>query len=194
MKCSLRDLNIDKFNNYKICSCTKLKNNILNGHVILFYNTGNIYYEGQWLNNMKHGHGILYDKYGNLEYDGEWENDMKNGDGILYYDKNKNFYNNTIFHNTPETFELTNSIRNYYKNTKIKYYGHYENGTKNGYGELFYINSKLQYKGTWENDMKHGDGILYNENGEIIYDGLWKNDERKKKFNFSYKCMLCNII
>ena len=82
----------------KICGCSKIINDKLNGRAVIFDSkTDNIVYEGEWYNNKKQGIGILYNKYGNLEYDGEWMDDMKNGIGILYYPNNQ-LNSNTFFH------------------------------------------------------------------------------------------------
>lgn len=47
-----------------------------------------------------------------------------------------------------------------------RYYGHFKNGRRHGYGVLYYATG-ARYEGFWHGDQKHGIGCYCFENGEV---------------------------
>ena len=171
------------FPGFRICACSKFKDNLLNGFGVLYYRNGNICYEGYWVNNRRHGSGISYDIYGNLEYDGDWYYDSKQGLGLEYYDKGCSVNNNTMFHN--KVSNKQELVSKYYNNTVIKYNGTFHNNQRHGTGQLFSQDYKIVYSGQWYNGKKNGKGTSYKSDGNIEFSGIWVDDQFQHPFSFN---------
>ena len=52
--------------------------------------------------------------------------------------------------------------------TLRRYYGHFVDGRRSGYGVLYYATG-ARYEGYWSNDKKEGEGCYVFENGEVGY-------------------------
>ena len=59
-----------------------------NGTGTYYYKEGG-YYEGNWRDNKMNGHGKLYYETGSLAYDGLWYKDEFHGRGKIYNDEPK---------------------------------------------------------------------------------------------------------
>ena len=119
-------------------------------YIKIFYNNGNIKYDGPFKNYKAEGKGKYYSKeYNNILYDGNFEKGKPNGNGSRYY------------------FEGNNKI-GYYNGSWIK-------GKRSGIGEMYYKDGST-YKGLWENDKRNGEGKLNYTNGDY-YEGEFKDDK-----------------
>ena len=72
----------------------EIKNKLMEGKGILYYNKDNINnykrYEGEFKNGKKEGKGIIYYKNGD-KYIGDWKDDLREGKGILYYNSGRKY-------------------------------------------------------------------------------------------------------
>ena len=130
-------------------------------YIKIFYNNGNIKYDGPFKNYEAQGKGKYYSKDYNstIIYDGNFEKGKPNGNGTRYY------------------------YEGYYK---IGYYnGFWIKGKKSGIGEMHYKDGSI-YKGLWENDKKNGEGKYNYSNGDY-YEGGFKNDLMEGQGTYYYK-------
>ena len=180
----------------------ELKNNKKNGKGIIYYNNGNIKYEGDFINDNFGGNGKSTFENGEY-YIGEFKNGLKNGKGIYYYNNGNikyqgDFINDKFDGNGKCIWEdcayyigewkngLTHGKgKEFYNNGNILYEGNYFNNEREGYGKYIYENG-WYYIGNWKNNLKHGKGIIYDKKGNIVYDGefLKNKYEGKGKYIF----------
>lgn len=59
--------------------------------------------------------------------------------------------------------------------TKLLFYGEFDDNKKNGKGELFRLDGSLIYKGSYKNNSYHGKGVLYFSDGKPEYEGELKH-------------------
>ena len=89
------EFSIDNFyNDYGEKYIGEIKNKLMEGKGILYYNKDNINnykrYEGEFKNGKKEGKGIIYYKNGD-KYVGDWKDDLREGKGILYYNSGRKY-------------------------------------------------------------------------------------------------------
>ena len=77
------------------------------------------------------------------KYDGEWKNNKKSGIGKM-------------------TFGVIG-----------EYYGHFEDGKRNGEGVYKYLKTKDLYSGNWKDGMKHGKGTFIFADTKMKIVGEW---------------------
>ena len=161
----------------------QFENNRPNGKGKLYYNNGNILYEGdfingkregfgkyidkngdvyegQWLNGKKHGEGKIFYKNGDLLYEGDFVKGKKEGKGKYIY-KNFNYYIGQWLNDLPDG---TGTI--YYKNGDILYEGEFVKGKYEGLGKFIHKNGNY-YIGDFVNDKRHGKGKEYKKDGHF---------------------------
>lgn len=61
-----------------------IKNGVINGNGIVYFDDGSIEYKGEIKNNKYNGKGKLYYPSGKLKYEGEFKNDLYDGNGTSY--------------------------------------------------------------------------------------------------------------
>ena len=135
------------YNNGQLLYEGGLSNNKYNGYGKLYDQNGRLTYDGGWIDNKHDGTGKLYDQNGRLTYDGGWSNDKHDGIGKLYD-----------------------------QNGRLTYDGGWANNKYDGYGKLYDQNGRLHYDGYWVNNKREGYGISYDQNGVKEHQGTWKND------------------
>ena len=89
------EFSIDNFyNDYGEKYIGEIKNKLMEGKGILYYNKDNINnykrYEGEFKNGKKEGKGIIYYKNGD-KYVGDWKDDLREGKEILYYNSGRKY-------------------------------------------------------------------------------------------------------
>ena len=154
------------------------KNGLRNGKGKLYYNNGNLQYEGDFVNDKFEGNGKYISKNGKY-YIGEWKNGLKDGKGKFYYQNKNLIYEGDWVKDKPEGYG-----KRMLKNGKY-YIGEWKNGLRNGKGKFYYNNGNLKYEGDWINDKCEGNGKVIFENGNY-YIGEWKNGLRNGKGKFYY--------
>lgn len=102
----------------------------------LYYENGNIKYEGNLTNNLPNGKGILYYENRNKKYEGWFINNKKDGLGIYYNIHGKVIYN-----------------------------GNFKNDKYDGYGVAYHTNGTEYYKGTWISGKTTVNGTFFNKHG-----------------------------
>ena len=136
-------------------NCNKLNgdvtfdNGIISGYCVIYGDTGESYYKGEYKNNCANGYGKLYDTSDTgveyVIYDGNWKDNMKNGVGISYE-------------------EVTNI-----------YEGEWKNSKRHGKGHHYLENGNI-ITCMWKDNMKNGDGQIELNNGHIMINCKWEND------------------
>lgn len=158
------------------------KNGVLNGHGVCFDSEKEYTYKGIFKDFQKEDYGVEYSK-GN-KYIGEFKKDKKCGKGEMIF-QNKdiyigefhndliNGYGKYIWSNNNKKYEgnfLNGRIngngflqwgKNYY------YKGFFNNGIKEGKGEIGYLNEK-QFFFEFKNNLPFGDGFFINNNKKNI--------------------------
>ena len=117
-----------------------LLNGIPNGEGILYYNNGNIRYEGDYIDGKCEGNGIYYYENGHY-YKGQFKNDLKEGKGVLYYKNGNIRYDGDFIEDKAEgngTYTYDNGEC---------YIGQWKNNVKHGKGIIFYKNGDIKYEG-----------------------------------------------
>ena len=107
------------------------------------------YYIGQWKNGLKHGKGILYNKNGNIIYEGDYVNGKKEGNGKFILESGEYY----IGQFKDDAFNGKGKL--YYKNGKVIYDGDFVNQKREGYGKYYYGTGEY-YEGQWKNNLKNG--------------------------------------
>ena len=83
-----------------------------------FYDTGELFFEGQFLNGKRNGTGKEYYKNGRIGYVGEYSNGKENGKGIEYYDNGEILFEGEYLKGIRKKGKLYNHfgelIKNYY--------------------------------------------------------------------------------
>ena len=166
------------------------KNGLRHGKGKMYYENGNILYDGDFIEDNEEGNGKYYYENGEY-YIGDWGNSLRNGTGKLYY-KNGNLKYEGDF--IEDNFEGKGKY--YYRNGDI-YEGEYQKGLRHGKGKVinkhgslkyegYFIDNKYEgqgilitptgkYEGEFKNGMKHGQGKEYNREGILIRDDYYEN-------------------
>ena len=137
------------------------------------------YYKGHFLNGDRHGQGTFESQ--DEKYSGQFEYDLYHGDGKLKVHQKfeyKGSFSEGQFHGQGYLHLVDNIIYN----------GMWENGKKNGKGELRVVISADEnatsnkyfyetYNGMFQNDMFNGQGKYQHADGSY-YEGNFLNNER----------------
>ncbi|GFR53186.1 hypothetical protein Agub_g15934, partial [Astrephomene gubernaculifera] len=146
------------------------------GQGVLYTNiTRTSYYKGSWVNDTKHGPGVM--RYDNGDtYDGMWDDDKKRGLGTMRWELGRQQYSGEWDNNVPngvglhvwysEQSDPGVAASHAQLLMHNRYYGHFKNGRRHGYGVLYYATG-ARYEGYWHGDQKHGQGCYVFENGEV---------------------------
>jgi len=165
---------------------------IANGHVKIFHDNGNIYYDGYIKNGLKHGHGKEFHYNGILKYEGYYNNDKIDADNVtIYFDTGQFYYigkvKDGLFQDKGKiSLYKSGEANDTHKKTLNPEYKDgmlHNNDTKIAYmspGNVF------RYNGDFKEGKKEGNGSLYNVgewddsiekyNTFTIYEGEWKDD------------------
>jgi antitoxin component YwqK of YwqJK toxin-antitoxin module len=163
----------------------------------LFYENGNLRYQGELFNDIPHGQGTFYDESGSIWYQGECKEGKRHGQGIFYYENGNIIYQgewaDNDFHGFGTFYFENGNIAyqgqwsndkphgqgiSYYDNGNIDYEGEYSNGKPHGQGTSYYENGNIEYQGEWVEGGSHGQGTEYHESGNIKYQGEWADGNR----------------
>jgi len=128
------------------------------------------YYIGEWLNDQRHGRGKLYYKNCNIKYDGDFIKDKFEGEGQYIWENGEYYIGNWL-----------NNLKHgkgilYYKNGNIKYDGDFIKDKAEGKGKYIKENGEY-YIGEWENGLMHGKGTLFYKDDNIKYEGDFVEDK-----------------
>ena len=144
------------------------------GKGIIYYSTGKILYEGNFLNDKKNGKGKEYNYKGKIEFDGEYRDGEKMNGKIKEYG----------FDDIKLEFEgeyLNGKLNG--KGIKYDYNGNkafedeYLNGEKNGKCK-HYLNGKLIFEGEYKDGKKNGKAKEYNDGYKLIFEGEYKDNQK----------------
>ena len=159
------------------------------------YKNNKLFYKGEWLNDINTGFGVLYYQCGNIYFQGEFYNSQFI-DGEEYYNNN----DNSIKYKGKYKDNLYNDInaKLYYNDGNIKFDGYMKDNNLK-LGKLYNINNILIYDGEFKNNMYNNNGILYTDkyeyagqfingkingncilsfNSKIIFKGIYLNDNK----------------
>jgi hypothetical protein len=163
--------------------------------VIFFENQTQIEYKGLVNNlSLKSGYGTLYYENGNIKYQGIFADDKYHGYGTAYYDSGGIFYRgylkNGDWDGYGEMFGECGTImyRGHFKDCVFEGFGvlYHENRNSIHYigtfkddeflhGEIFTVDSKPIYKGDFNNGTFEGQGECFSCNGTLLYKGEMSN-------------------
>lgn len=138
------------------------------GQCVLYYDNGNIRYEGSMLNHKYSGFGIEYNEKGELLYEGDWVDGLQYGQGKLY-ENNVMIYSGYWY----EGVKMGKG-QDYSAKSRI-YDGEWKDNMWHGCG-THYCESGLIITTTWNRGQKHGVGTVKLQNGDILINCEWKND------------------
>ncbi|PNW71839.1 hypothetical protein CHLRE_16g690450v5 [Chlamydomonas reinhardtii] len=150
------------------------RDGLRHGQGVLYTNVQrSSYYRGQWLDDTKHGAGVMRYDNGDV-YDGQWEADKKRGLGTMRWESSRQQYAGEWDNNVPNGAGLhvwfSEQEAGIPTHAQLlmhnRYYGHFKNGRRHGYGVLYYATG-ARYEGYWQGDLKHGQGCYVFENGEV---------------------------
>jgi antitoxin component YwqK of YwqJK toxin-antitoxin module len=145
--------------------------------MVVYYQHGNVYYEGSWKNNNINGKGITYHDYHEKTplKKGKFKNGVLLGNGKVYFENGQlqykgKFKEEGLLHG----YGLSGNATEYYESGQIKYKGQFKGSNYDGKGKYYYENGELAYEGEWKAGNPNGKGKKYYENGELSYNGKWK--------------------
>lgn len=171
--------------------------NKYNGYGILYWENGNIRYDGEWSEHNRQGEGVNYLEDGTKEYNGSWYENKRTGYGIEYYsdgssihyagrwNKNKwngigtEYYRNgkLLREGTWNNGKLNGSGAWYWENGTLRYEGNFSTGNQSGYGTSYYENGNKEYEGEWDNGHFSGEGAWYWSTGNLFFEGHFENGD-----------------
>jgi hypothetical protein len=152
----------------------QMKDNIMNGQGVFYFDNGKIMYEGQWSEGMYDGFGILYSTSGNL-YDGQFSKGIYDGEGRRFDPVTGMIIEEGIFNNG-----LLEGVVRLYSNGALTYHGEYKSGAPNGKGTLYLIGG-YRYVGDLLDGVMTGEGTLYNSDGGIVVKGQFRDNTSVEK-------------
>jgi len=160
-----------QMNNKKIFAGT-IKSNHVHGDAYIWYESGELYFEGTC--NMNKKTGIIYNKDKTKKSEGIFcDGEKLHGKGIVYAANNIKHYEGNFFKGICHL-----ECIEYYDNSQIKYNGNWKMGKYDLEGRLYYPNGNIEYDGIYNNNLRQGQGISYYESGNIKYSGEWANDQQ----------------
>ncbi|MFZ5352376.1 MAG: MORN repeat-containing protein [Bacillota bacterium] len=118
------------------------------------------------------GDGRVYYDNGNLKYEGSIKDGLYTGEGSLYTEDGRLYYKGSFDRN-----DFSGKGQTFHKNGNIKYEGDFLNGEYNGLGKLYNEASVLIYQGDFKNGSFDGQGKLFDNNGSLVYEGKFSNNE-----------------
>ena len=171
-----------------------IDNNINGNDIIIYFDNGNVEFEGNMVKNSREGFGTEYYWNSNIKYQGEFKNNGYHGDNVKiylgegslefegrycegkrqgygkWYHLNQSLYyagefrNNYIYCND----ELA---KTYHSNDMLMFQAYFrDNGLKYGHGKAWYKNGKIKYQGNWDYDCPYNDlVIVYSSDGIIKF-------------------------
>ena len=142
------------------------------------------YFIGTLRNKIPFGKGKLYYENGDIKYEGDFVKGKKQGFG-KYYFSDYNWYvmeNNKKFYFMKGDYYFGQFFNDgmhgkgiIYLNNRIKYDGDFVNNKFTGFGKYYFENGDY-YVGQLKDDMQHGKGKIYDKNGNIRFEGEFVND------------------
>jgi hypothetical protein len=172
------------------------ENGLRNGHGKLYYNSNNLWYEGDWKDGQFHGKGKSYSD-GIVVYDGHWDNHIMTGfgkeyysDGLLKYD---GYFDNDLYHGQGTLY-----FKSGFKFVGELVYGDFGQGVfyqnvdghyivleqiENGVGTKVYNNGDY-YVGNIKNGKANGSGKYYDSDSHLVYDGEFLEDKYHGKGSY----------
>jgi antitoxin component YwqK of YwqJK toxin-antitoxin module len=137
----------------------------------IYYDNGNILYEGEFKLLSADGYGYYYNEDGSISCEGELNHGHFNGYGITYHPNGEIYYEGPL-----ENDKCHGKGKQYYDTGILEYEGEYLDNFWNGYGKRYYLNGNLQYDGYFQQDFYTGSGKYYDLfSGKLSYDGQWTN-------------------
>ena len=147
---------ITYFENRRIKTKGKYKDNIKDGKWVTYYENGQLELEEIYLNGIiKDGKWICYYENGKINTKGKYKDGFKDGEWITYYE-----------------------------NGKINTKGKYKDGMKDGEWITRFKNGKLKSKINYKYNYVHGKSLYYLENGNLDRELNYKYGESHGKFIF----------
>jgi hypothetical protein len=117
------------------------------------------FYRGQFKDGNFNGFGEYISEY--FSYKGYWLNSLRHGSGTCIYPFNSSELPSNIISIGRNDMDGIYP-ESYFKCCKFEYAGDWQNGVKQGKGQLFLIDRansrKLCFEGEWENNQRHGLG------------------------------------
>ena len=121
--------------------------NSQDGRITTFQTNGTKSFEGKLVNCLRKGKGVLYDDSQNVRYIGNWEYSRKKGYGMLFggngSKKYQGWFKNDRYHGPGIAF---------HDNGYRKYKGEWDCGQKHGIFFEYNLNGDLFRKSQWEHD------------------------------------------
>ena len=115
---------------------------------------------------VPHGQGEEYYASGKLRYKGSFSYGVYDGQGSLLYNNGNTYtgsFQNGQIHGDGQFCDHRKSLL---------YKGHFDQGEKNGYFEVYNMNGYPVYFGMFEHNMMHGKGLLFDSYCDgILYEG-----------------------
>ena len=160
----------------------QIKNWMMNGNGIYYYENGKIKYDGFFKDNKIEGEGILYSKNGDY-YIGNFKNGKRHGKGIEYNKDNIILYEGTFENN-----EYEGSGRCLLNDGKI-YIGEFKKGKKEGNGIILDKNNNIIFEGEFIDDYEKGGKLnVVKDNVKLNIEVIREDDlNRSEKRNFEGK-------
>ncbi|MBU9719883.1 MULTISPECIES: hypothetical protein [Bacillaceae] len=142
----------------------------------IYYDNGNLKYDGELKNNEPHGEGIGYWENGiDVWFKGTFKNGKPFGKGKFYYNTGQLRYEGEF-----EGLEYVGQGTEYYENGHVKFTGRFRKCHYFFYGarlyvegKLYYKTGKLRYEGTFKGfkNYEFDTGTEYLEDDRIIVHG-----------------------
>lgn len=155
-----------------------MSNNSVNGFDTVYYNNGNIKYQGFFTSGRYDGKGKLYNTEGVLEMEGKFYSEKSNQeqmcfDGIYYNNGILDYIGKMVWHKT-KTWKTSGRGKSFYQNGNIECDGWFQSG-KFRLGTLYHPDTKMKYEGKFSDGQYEGFGTQYDLCGEVLAKGEWRD-------------------
>ena len=116
----------------------------------LYYDTGELSYDGDMKHGAPHGEGTSFWRNGNIAYEGSYKDGLMHGDGAFYL-----------------------------KEGTLAYEGMHQNNAMEGTGVMYNRDGSILYEGEFQDNQFHGQGTLYRlgGSGEIFFEGRFQHGD-----------------
>ncbi len=142
-------------------------------HALLYYASGNLMGEGDYVNKEKTGTWKFYSELGHLTSKDHYMAGKKEGQSTTFLPDGK-------------IGEISNwkagvqqgNWKTFYETGQVREECRYENNQRTGVYNKYFMSGKLLATGKYEMDIKEGGWKYFHENGSLDYQELWKDKKR----------------
>ncbi len=157
----------------------EVKNNLLQGTMISFYDTKFIKSIEEYNKGLKNGLAIYFNAFGVEDSSMYYVNDTLNGKQLIFKNNSVQNIKNFKAGKLDGLYQLNYELSNF-PMLKVEY----KNGFKNGLYQMYYKGTQLQYEATYVNDILNGFTRNIYENNQVESTGYYAENKESGIWNY----------